>query len=77
MIRLKKVFGPSNLRIFYSGFTSEFFPKIRKFEACIMAVFAGAVILGKNKFCSKLTDEHLKQQLKTVTTNLKTNIKKH
>jgi hypothetical protein len=37
---LKNAFEPSDLRILYSGVTSEVFPKIRKFSAGMRTVFA-------------------------------------
>jgi hypothetical protein len=41
---LKNAFDPSDLRIFYSGFPSEIFPKIRKFTADMMTAFARTYI---------------------------------
>jgi hypothetical protein len=41
---LKNVIEPSDLRIFYCGLPSEIFPKIRKFTAVMMTVFASIYI---------------------------------
>lgn len=67
--------------IFYSGLLSEVFPKIRTFAGDMTAGFASTCEQSvsflnsrNNEFCCMISDEYLRQQLRTAPTNLKQDI---
>lgn len=79
---LKSTFDPSQLKTFYSNLPDSAFPLLKKFSAGMIIIFASTYICEqtfsklnyiKNKYRSRITDEHLHAILRAGATNFEVN----